>query len=306
MRASFVLREIGKGFKRNATMIIAVIIVTFVSMLISGTALLMQVQASKLKNDWSNKVEVSVWMCMQDGTESSNCAAGSATDDQISAISTLLESKDLSPYIQNVTLQSQNDVFAEFQNAQSENSEFEGITKDSFGPIFRIKLKNPNDYKVIQEMVQGKPGVYSVVDQSAVFGPLFNILNKVQIVALTIALVLFIGAILLISTTIKLSALNRNRETGIMKLVGASKFFIILPFMLEGAIAALIGSLLALGTLWSVLKFWLSKWIQSSFNLFVGKVKPSDVLMISPYLIGVAILLAGISSIITLKKYTNV
>jgi cell division transport system permease protein len=155
-------------------------------------------------------------------------------------------------------------------------------------------------------MVSGQPGVYSVIDQSALFESLFNILNKIQIATLGSAAILAIAAILLISTTIKLSALSRHKETSIMRLVGASNFFIQVPFVLEGIIAALIGTFLALGTLFCVLKFYLTSWFSDNLNILMGKISTTDVFFISPYLIIAAIVLAGLSAVLTLRKFTKI
>ena len=82
-------------------------------------------------------------------------------------------------------------------------------------------------------------------------------MNAASLVAVSVAGVMIVCAILLIATTIRLSAFSRRRETGIMRLVGASKMVIQLPFILEGVIAAVIGAALASGTLWAVAHFFL-------------------------------------------------
>jgi cell division transport system permease protein len=306
MRFRFVIPEIGKGFRRNFEMISSIILVTFVSMLAVGSAVLIQMQVNKLKGDWYNKVEVSIWMCAADATESANCQKGAATDDEVNSIKDTLNEPDLKKYIKSVVLQSKEDVFSEFQKSQNNADEWKGITVDSFGPIFRIKLNNPDDYKIIQEMVLSKPGVYDVVDQSKLFEPLFNILNKLQVASLSGASVLGVAAILLISTTIRLSALSRRKETSIMRLVGASNFFIQIPFILEGVIASAFGSILALGALWGLLKFYLVDWIQNSFSIFGNTVTTSDIFVVAPWVISISIILAIISSTISLRRFIKV
>jgi cell division transport system permease protein len=135
---------------------------------------------------------------------------------------------------------------------------------------------------------------------------LFNILNKAQIAALSVAGVLMIAAILLVSTTIRLSAMSRQRETGIMRLVGASNLFIQLPFMLEGAVAALLGSLLSVAALWIVTRFWLAEWMQQSFGELMSRISASDVFVVAPWLILAAVALAALSSVLTLRRFTKV
>ena len=99
--------------------------------------------------------------------------------------------------------------------------------------------------------------------------------------------------------------MSRERETSIMRLVGASNLFVQLPFMIEGAIAATIGALLAAGGLWAVVHFVVGDWL-SALSGMVKLIDTGDVLLISPILVGAAILLALASSAISLNRYTRV
>ena len=117
--------------------------------------------------------------------------------------------------------------------------------------------------------------------------------------------ILTITWVLFIATTIRLSAFARRRETGIMRLVGASNAFIQLPFLLEGVIAAAIGATLSAGALGLLVHFGVSGWLQdqaTGFNLVSGV----DVLIVAPILIAIGVVMAGASSLITLNKYTKV
>jgi cell division transport system permease protein len=306
MRLRFVLSEIGAGFRRNFSMVVAVILVTFVSLTAVGASLLLQTQINRVKGEWYGKVEVSVWLCMDNATDVSTCASGAVTQDQQKAIENILSSPQLKPYVEKVYTQSAAEVFQEFQQEQGGQSWAQGVTQDTFGPILQIKLFNPNNSAVIAQALGNQPGVYQVVDQHTLLDKLFKVLNKFQLAALLVAGVLMVAAVLLITTTIRLSAMSRRRETGIMRLVGASNFFIQLPFMLEGAVAAFIGSLFASGALWATVKYLAAGWINSVFGLTSGRIGPNDVLAIAPWLILVSVVLAGLSSALTLRRYTQV
>ena len=144
-----------------------------------------------------------------------------------------------------------------------------------------------------------------VVDQNQLLDRLFGVLNIATIVAIAIAGIMLLCAMLLIATTIRLSAFSRRRETGIMRLVGASNTFIQMPFLLEGVIASAIGATLSAGALGLLVHFGVSGWLQSQatgFSLISGW----DVLLITPVLIIIGVLMAGASSLITLNKYTKV
>jgi cell division transport system permease protein len=306
MRVRFVLSEIAAGFRRNVTMISAVILVTFVSLASVGSALLLQMQIDKLRGEWYGRVEVSVWLCPAQDLGGQDCPDGPVTQDQQDAIESRLKSDELAPYVSDYTIETADEVYAAFQASYGDADWTSGVTPDAFGPIIHVRLVTPEDYQVVEEAVYGQPGVYEVRDQSELLSPLFNILSKAQIAALAVAGVLMVAAILLIATTIRLSAMSRQKETGIMRLVGASNLFIQLPFMLEGAVAALIGSALSVATLWMVGKFWLVGWLADSFGTLMSRINPADVFVVAPWLVLMAVVLAALSSVVTLRRFTKV
>ncbi len=130
-------------------------------------------------------------------------------------------------------------------------------------------------------------------------------MNKASLAALVVAGVMTVCAILLIATTIRLSAFSRRRETGIMRLVGASKAVIQLPFILEGVIAAVVGALLASATLWGVSRFLIGGWLAREYPE-TAFISAQQVFLLVPALILLGALLAGISSLLTLRRYVKV
>ena len=115
---------------------------------------------------------------------------------------------------------------------------------------------------------------------------------------------MLIAAMLLITTTIRLSALSRKRETTIMRMVGSSRSLIQLPFMLEGAVAATVGALLAIGGLWFAVRYLVEDWLKGSVA-WVDYVGGQDVLVVAPWLLAIAVGLAAFASLITLGRYTR-
>src|SRR3954451_12242604 len=99
MRLQFILSEIGLGLRRNLSMTISVILVTFVSLTFVGSAALLQIQIGKMKDDWYDKVEVSVFLCPR-GSSVPTCASGEVTPDQRADIESALASPEIKPYIQ--------------------------------------------------------------------------------------------------------------------------------------------------------------------------------------------------------------
>ena len=114
---------------------------------------------------------------------------------------------------------------------------------------FRIKLLNPENYKGVVSEAQELQGVQNVRDLRSVLDPVFNTLGGFQWATIGMSVLLLLTVALQISTTIRMTAFTRRREIGIMRLVGASNFYILLPFLLESLIAGLIGVLISSGSI---------------------------------------------------------
>jgi cell division transport system permease protein len=130
-------------------------------------------------------------------------------------------------------------------------------------------------------------------------------LNAASLAAIGVAGLMLISAALLISTTIRLSAFSRRRELGIMRLVGASNFYIQLPFILEGVVAATVGSVLAGGAVLAIVQFFVHGYLAQvlPFTSFVGL---ADGLLVVPVLIGAGILLAALASGLSIRRYLKI
>ncbi len=305
MRLRFILSEIGIGLRRNLSMTISVILVTFVSLTFVGSAALLQMQIDKMKDDWYDKVEVSVFLCPATSPEPT-CAGGEVTDEQKQAILDALDEPEVAPLIvQPVFFETKEEAFASFKKQFGDQSWASVATVDDMNSSFRIKLTDPSKYQVVADVVSGRQGVESVQDQRRLFDRLFLVIDRATLLTGGLAAVMLVAAVLLITTTIRLSALSRRRETGIMRLVGASTVFIQLPFMLEGAIAATVGSLMAVGGLWLGVQYLVTDWLGGTVS-WIPYVTTSDVLTVAPLLIASGILLAAISSLVTLSRYTKV
>ncbi len=305
MRLRFIFSEIGIGLRRNLSMTISVILVTFVSLTFVGVAALLQTQIGKMKDDWYGKVEVAAYLCPAHSTVPT-CAAGEVTPDQLATIKATLEQPQVAPYIQQpVYFETKQQAYASFEKRFAGDFMASLATEDDMQASYRIKLADPTKYQVVADVLTGVPGVEQVQDQRQLFDRMFLIMDRATLLSGGLAAVMLLAAILLITTTIRLSALSRRRETGIMRLVGASNLFIQLPFMLEGAIAATIGALLAVGALWVGVKYLVVDWLGSSVQ-WIPYVNPTDLTRVAPVLVVIGILLAAISSVVTLNRFTRV
>ncbi len=304
MRFAFVLGETFSGIRRNLSMVVSVVLVTFISLTFVGAAGLLQLQINQMKGYWYDRVEVAIFLCTDTSTTTS-CASGPVTDEQRDAVRELLDSSTAAPYIKRYEHETQEQALEVFRE-QFKNSAMAGtVTAEQLPESFRVALVDPEQYAVVNELFSAMPGVEVVSDQRELLEQIFSLMNMASVIAVSVAVVMLVCAVLLIATTIRLSAFSRRRETGIMRLVGASKTMIQLPFLLEGVFAALLGAVLASLTTWAIAEFFIGDWLTAQYP-GTGFIAGVDALILVPLLLGVAVLLAALSSLLTLRRYLKV
>lgn len=304
MRLFFVIGRALSGLGRNLAMTISVILVSFVSLLFVGIGGLAYLQVAAMQQEWYAKVEVSVYMCAN-SDQTPNCNGKIATDAQVADVREALSVEPLAGYIESVTYQSANQVFADFQRQYAGTTLGEATTADMMPQAFRVKLKDPTKYRIIADRITGMPGVEQVQDQSKLVQPLITVFKAASVISWGLAGSMGFAAILLITTTIRLSAMARQKETQIMRLNGASGLFIQAPFMLEGALSALMGALAACFVLFAGVKYVVQGWMHQTIQ-FIKFVDLPDVGILSLIIILSALFLSIVASIVSLGKYTKV
>jgi cell division transport system permease protein len=304
MRLSFVFSEMGIAIRRNLSMIISVVLVTFISLTFVGTAGLLQQQIGSMKTYWYDKAQVAIYLCTKTSPKEI-CPQGEASKDVQSTISQRLEASTLSPYIDKYYFENHQQAFETFQTEFKDNSVAKYVTPAQLNETFWVNLKDPNQAPIIIESFNGLAGVEEVKDQRTYLDQIFSMLNIASLAALSIAGLMLFSAALLISTTIRLSAVMRRREIGIMRLVGASNFYIQLPFILEGVVAGVIGSLLSGAAIIGIVQFLVQGFLatQLPFTTFVGL---TDALALLPGLVAVGAGLAAIAAATAIRRYLRV
>lgn len=304
MRLGFILGEIGSGLRRNLSMVVSVILVTVVSLAFVGAALMLQQQIDNMKGYWYDRIQVSIFLCNKDSTNPS-CVSGAYTETQQQDIQAKLDQPPLKQYVKTVEFETQAEALKHFKEQRPDSAISDSLSADQLPASFRVSMTDPEKYQIFNEALSSVPGVDQVVDQRTALEPIFTTMRIGTIAALVIAGLMIVAAFLLVATTIRLSAFSRRRETGIMRLVGASKTVVQLPFILEGVIAAFIGAVLASAGLWAVTKFVVED-IWAPANPVTPFITVGQVWWIAPVLIGISIVVAGLSSWITLRKYLKV
>jgi len=305
MRLGLILGEAASGLRRNLSMVVSVVLVTFISLTFVGASILMQMQIGQMKDYWNDRAQVIVYMCTEIDT-TGNCTLVEATDDQIDAVRQQLESATLAPYINELEFENHEQAFENFSK-QFADTAFDGIiTPESLPENFRVNLVDPEQADVLIESLTGFAGVESVKDQRAYLQPIFAMLNAASYTAIGVAGLMLVAAVLLIATTIRLSAFSRRRELGIMRLVGASNRFIQTPFIVEGVFASLIGSVLASAAIVAIVKFFVSGYLATTLPIATPLLGMTEGLLVVPILIGVGAGLAALSAGVAISRYLKV
>jgi cell division transport system permease protein len=305
MRVQFVLSEIGVGLRRNLTMTFAVIISVALSLALAGGAFLVREQVSSMKGYWYDKVQVSIFLCNKNSAKSDpSCTKGAVTEAQkVSIKSDLLKL----PVVEKVFYESSEQAYAHYKQQFKDSPLADSLTPDQMQESFRVKLKDPTKFQVVASAFSGRPGIQEVQDQRALLENLFRLLNGMVYVAYAVLAFMLAVAMLLIVNTVRISAFSRRRETGIMRLVGASGFYIQMPFLMEAAFAGLVGGILACGMLLVGRYFLVDHGLALAKQItLINFLSWGDVIRVLPLVLAVGILMPAVAALIALRKYLKV
>jgi cell division transport system permease protein len=179
-------------------------------------------------------------------------------------------------------------------------------SKDAFPASFIVKLENPEQHADFDAAMQGQPGVDHLLNQKELIDRLFAVLDGLSNAAFAVALVQAVGAILLIANMVQVAAYTRRTEVGIMRLVGATRWYTQLPFLVEAMVAATLGVLIAVVGLLVVRALFLDSALSQFYQAhLIAKVDYADILYISPLLLLVGVAMAGVTSYATLRLYVR-
>lgn len=292
MRANFIVSEVATGLRRNLTMTVAMIITTAISLGLLGAGLLIAGQISEMKNIYYAQVQVSIFL------------RDDVTDPQREDIKAGLAA---SPEVKTFLYESKQEAYQRFKLQFAGQPELVNSTpQDALPESFRVQLVNPERYPVIAQQFSGSPGVESVKDEGDFLDRLFGLLNGLRNGTIAVAIIQALAALLLISNTIQLAAFTRRTETSIMRLVGASRWYTQLPFILEAALAGLIGALLAFGGLALAKVYFVDETLAGPIQ--AGIIPPIDwanILTVTPIIAVSGIALASVASYVTLRLYVR-
>jgi cell division transport system permease protein len=304
MRLQLIAQEVWNGLRRNMSVVVSVVLVTFISLSFVGAAILLQMQINQMKGFWYDRAQVGVYFCGPvDST--ATCTQTAATAEQVQAVRDTLESGAIAPYVANVEFEDRELAYQHFMEQFGGTSSAEFASPETMNEALWVRPTSPADADLIREATTALPGVLEVRDQRALLEPIFQVLNTASLAAIGVAVLMLVAAVLLISTTIRLSAFSRKRELGIMRLVGASNRFIQTPFIIEGIVAALIGAVLSAGSVVATVHFFLQGYVAPMLQT-IAIVNIDDALVVAPVLVGIGVLFAGVAAAVAIRRYLKI
>lgn len=231
MKISYFFSETATNLRRNLLMTVAAVVTVAISLLLLGGVAILHMAVRNMTYNWEAKVEVSAYLS-DDITEGEQ----QTLETEIAAL----------PQVQEVTYVSQAEALEEFEQIFSGQPELVGpLDENSLPASLRIKLHDAEDTETVAALIRGRPGVDDVRFGGTIIKTLLRVNSLLRTITLVLAVILMAAAAALIANTIRLGIFARREEIGIMKLVGATKWFIRIPFMLEGVFAALVGAIIA-------------------------------------------------------------
>ena len=291
MRLKYVLNEVLVGLWRNVTMTVAMIITMSVSLTMLGASVLLYMQVDQMKNYYYGEIEVSIFL-RSDVTE----AQRQAIDSAISS----------NPLVADKTYETREEALKRFQQLWKDSPEFvNSVGPNSLPESFRVKLKDPETYKTFTDQMKPMEGIQDIIDQRALLDKVFNIFNAIQVGALVVAGVMALAALLLVGNTIQVAAYSKRREVAVMKLVGASNWFIQAPFVLEAVVAGVIGAILGFIFLFVSKLVLLDNKLQA-LTTILTPIDNGNVWLMLPLLAGVGAVVSAVTAWVTLRFYLKV
>ena len=295
MRFGFLINEVLTGFRRNVTMTIAMILTTAISIGLFGGGLLVVRLADQSRKIYLDRVESQVFLTNDVSANDPTCDA-----DPCKSLRKQIEDRD---DVRSVRFLDRDQAY---DDAISKFPQYKDVAgREAFPASFIVKLDNPEQHKDFDEAIVGQPGVLNVLNQKDLIDRLFAVLDGIRNAAFAVALVQAVGAVLLIANMVQVAAYTRRTEIGIMRLVGASRWYTQLPFLVEAMLAAFIGVVIAIVGLVLVRAMFLENALNQFYQAnLIAKVDYADVLYFSaPFMMFLGLAMSGVTAYATLRLY---
>lgn len=231
LRLKYFITETITNLRRNFLMTIAAVSTVTISLLLLGGVQILGLVVNNMTLNWEAKVEISAYFL---------------DDASTGEIQSLQRQVAGYPEVEDVTFVSKDDAFEEFKTIYRNQPEFyESLPEDALPASLRIKLEDASLTEEVAARITGAPGVEDVAFGGDIIKRLLQVNSLLRTITFVMSFVLMVAAAALIANAIRIAIYARREEISIMKLVGATNWFIRIPFMLEGVTAALTGAVIA-------------------------------------------------------------
>jgi cell division transport system permease protein len=294
--ASYVIRETGNNLRRNLVMTIGAMLTGAVSLALMGGVLLSRQAVNKQTARWKGGVELSIFMQPQ------------ATDSQIDAVRSQLNELQ-GTEVKRLTYVDHAAAYREMKTLFADQPNVVDSLKPTDAPTsFRVVPVKAELVDSIGSRFKDQPGVYQVAYAKDVIRTLVKNSNSRSRIFLVFALIMLLSAILLIGTTIQLAIHARQREVAVMKLVGATNWFIRIPFMLEGMAQGLVGAAVAFVVVYSFRNAFTTVFADPSFGSKINHlfVTPHEAFLTGLVLFVVGVLVGAFGSAFAVRRFLTV
>jgi cell division transport system permease protein len=296
VRFGFLVNEVLSGLRRNVTMTVAMILTTAISIGLFGGGLLVVRLADSSRNIYLDRVESQVFLTNDISANDPSCSV-----DPCRGLRKQIEDRN---DVRSVRFLNQQDAYDDAIKKFPQYKDVAG--KDAFPASFVVKLDDPEQHRGFDDALKTQPGVLNVLNQKELIDRLFAVLDGLSAAAFAVALVQAVGAILLIANMVQVAAYTRRTEVGIMRLVGASRWYTQLPFLLEAMLAAFLGVVISILGLILVRALFLERALDQFYQAnLIARIDYADILYIAPILLFVGVAMAGVTGYVTLRLYVR-
>ncbi|MDK8800504.1 permease-like cell division protein FtsX [Corynebacterium coyleae] len=299
MNWNFIFREGFKGLGRNLTMTIALVITTALSLALVGTGILISQATADTKKLYLDRVEVMVELDEDISAGDKDCST-----DACKQVRDTLQGDDR---VEQVTFRSREQSYERFvelfQDAEPEL--VRETTPDALPAALHVRLEDPADTAPL-DAIRELPQVTVISDQADTVRSAAGTLNTFRNAAFVIAAAQALAAVFLIANMVQLAAFNRREQIGIMRMVGASRWYTQAPFVLEAVISVLLGAVLATFGVWAGKQFLVDPLLGDLYaSQLIARVPDSAVWAVMPLTGLVAMVLGGLAAQVALRSYVR-
>jgi cell division transport system permease protein len=290
-RRGYYFRETATALRRNALVTFAAVSTAFISLFLLGGSLLVSKQVDLMAGAWGDKVEVAVYI-----RDDASQAEVDALGDKIGAM----------PEVSFYDHESKQEAFQNFRTQFADSEDLvENVGPDALPASYRVKLVNPEEhFPVIAARLAADPAVDEVRDEREVLEKVFAVTEVLRVGVLAVGIVMLLSAAGLIGNTVRMAVFARRKEIAIMKLVGATNWFIRVPFLIEGMFEGLLGGALAVLSLFAM-KFLFLDQLRTDI-VFIPWVGTNAIMFTVPILLGAGVVIAVAASLVAMRRFLEV